>query len=270
MAPWWRLSPRQLDQVWESLELTGYPFPFEVRNHGETLEERLAIRTQVAAELSTMGLLRDGQLDPGLEDALRAIARPMLWFDSVWLPDNETESPFRLISVPQQHGTLLALQFPGEAAHYGGPLHIEHLPRVDPVRALIERLPAGRPGDRPAVAVPVEPALARSSRTSADFSVLSEIHTTDHASRDRRAFDELMSLPRTRGGQIAANTRDRAGRHHRSPVVRWFDVDPDQRYMITTRTELHGVEWVSVAPADPNALHSHIDGLLRSVPGQGN
>ncbi|MCP2257801.1 EspG family protein [Streptoalloteichus tenebrarius] len=269
MAPSWRLTPRQLDQVWESLDLDGYPFPLEVRSHGDTVEERAEIRRRVAAELRSTGLLRGDQLDPDLEDALRALARPTLWLDAVWLPEPTAVSPFRMIAVHGRDGALVAVQVPGESEHHGGDLHVEHVPSVDAATAVVERLPAAPPGPRRAVSLPAAALAPSDQRRRADDDefggVLSAVHHVDTAARERRAYDEIMNQPRTRGGQIAANAVDPLGRRHRSAVLSWFDVDPPGRYALHGDPGPDGSEWITVGPADPARLRARLHVMVQSV-----
>src|SRR5690349_6754087 len=116
----WQLNPVQLDQVWESLELGDYPFPFEVASFGSTDVGRSQLRRRVRDELTASGLLRRDRLDADLEWALRLIAGPEVSVDSIWLADGD--SPHRSLVARAANRAVLAVQQPGPVEHEGGDL----------------------------------------------------------------------------------------------------------------------------------------------------
>src|SRR5689334_11042781 len=97
----WRLTPLQLDHVWESLAVDELPYPFQIRCHGQDDAERAHLRRQTALELRSMGLLqRDDELEVDLRAALTALARNDHSLDSVWLPLGQgAVSPVRVMAA---------------------------------------------------------------------------------------------------------------------------------------------------------------------------
>ena len=71
-----------------------------------------------------------------------------------------------------------------------------------------------------------------------------------------------------RGGQIAANARDRLGGRRRSPVLAWFD-DETGRYLGQIGTAPDGHGWTTVAPADAATLRHRISEMMTGVTREG-
>src|SRR5436309_1281860 len=68
-----------LDSLWEALDGGELPYPLELRSHGDTMDERAALRRQLHRELGEEGLLdHGGRLEPRIEEWLGTLARPGL------------------------------------------------------------------------------------------------------------------------------------------------------------------------------------------------
>ncbi|MDQ3885504.1 MAG: ESX secretion-associated protein EspG, partial [Actinomycetota bacterium] len=211
----WRLSAPQWDVLTEVACLQErYPSPIEVRAHGRTNLERARIREQVRAELEQAGLLHTGRIDADLENALRVLHRPVMWLDSVWLPDAATNQPVRVLAARSGSTAVCAQQRPPEP----GATLLEVIPPGTLAAAVVGRLPALPPGRKPAVTVPLTlPATRRD-----DGSVLVQA-SAGHGERERQADEAILTAPHPRAGQIAANVRHTSGAVRRSAVLRWCD-----------------------------------------------
>ncbi|HEY8372365.1 MAG TPA: ESX secretion-associated protein EspG [Pseudonocardiaceae bacterium] len=266
MAALWQLTSVQLDLVWESLGLGAYPYPFQVRSHGATLEERKHLRQQVFAQLAASGLARGEQLHDELVQALRVLARPGLWLDLVWMPSSAV-SPTRVLAIRWGQGTLLAVQQPGETEHTGGDLSLQLLPDGDLGRVVIAQLPANRPGSSRGARLPAsafQPSAAQAYADDDDYSVL-EPRGRSQEEQERRAFEEIMNRPRAAGGQLGANYTDPSGRRHRSPVLNWFDLEGDGRYLLYSEPGPARQPWLTLSPADPARLHARLTTMIGNV-----
>jgi EspG family len=255
----WRLSAAQWDVLTEALQLGGYPAPIQVRSHGRTDLERGRLRAEVGDELRQLGLVRAGRVEADLEAALRLLHRPASWVDSVWLPDAAARQPVRVLAARSATVGVCARQHPDQP----GATVLEVISSAGLAAAVVGRLPAHPPGrsvlrESPAVTI----ALASSPERPGGV-LVSASPVRSSVERERAAVSAILDQPHARAGQIAANTRDSAGRVRRSQVVRWCD-NPEGRYQITTtaRTDTRSL---TITPADPHRLVTTLQHLLDSV-----
>ncbi|MEV4728989.1 ESX secretion-associated protein EspG [Saccharopolyspora sp. NPDC049426] len=233
MSERWLLPPLWFDLCWEIGGFDEYPFPISVRSHGETLEERAVLRQRSLPELQKAGLLGQNGLTQRFAEVLGQLAKPGLWIEGLWMPDDTAESPFRLLSVATEQGALLLVQQSGDTENYGGDLRISVLPRTSVGAAAVQGMPPAPVGKRPRLAVPSADLAAQ--RPSDDFENIDHMQSAGPrkapAAETLRAFVEAEHH---RDGQFTANLRDRLGRTHRSAVLKWFDApEPDGRYGLT-------------------------------------
>jgi ESX secretion-associated protein EspG len=217
----WRLTPAQTDQIWQSLGLGDHPFPIQVRSHGRDDAERTVIRRQVRDELRARSLLSaSDRLDPELETALRMLAKATTWIDSVWFPDEETESPMRALALAAGHVGLLATQLSGPTEHDGGDLLLRAIHPSGLVSAILSELPPAPPGRRPAATAAITE-FGQQQPGGDEFGTVMIPSRPTVGPLD--AFHDILAAPHPRAGQISANARDGRGRGLRSNAPRWCD-----------------------------------------------
>ncbi|SFP54200.1 EspG family protein [Amycolatopsis arida] len=249
------LTPLELDFLWESLDLGEPPYPFSVRSHGRTMDERAQLRRQVLAELGRRGLAdAGGRAEPRLEDRLGLLARPDLSLDSVHITAPDAE-PLLAVAAAVGGQGLLAVQD-------GRGLHLRDVPADGLASAIVGLLPAAPRGTEKSITVPLEQLM---SGSGADF--LQRRGTADgraSADEDRKALARLHAQPRLRGGQIGANARGRTGGRSRSPVLSWFDTDAGRYFTQATRGR-DGRDWITIAPADAPTLRHRLGEMLATA-----
>jgi ESX secretion-associated protein EspG len=253
----WQLTPVQLDQVWESLGLGDYPFPFEVASFGSTDVGRMQVRRRVRDELTAAGLLRRDRLDADLEWALRLTANPEQSIDSFWLADGD--SPHRALVARAANRAVLAVQQPGPAEHEGGDLLLREVAADNLIAPLITTLPGQRPGTKQGGTAPV-PQQQPKPPTQEGGLMRVAGYGRD---RDMRALDDLLGAEHAVIGQIGVTVREPSGRKRHTSAVTWFDNADDGRYLVVTDRGQDGREWVTVTPADAHALGSRVEQTLR-------
>jgi hypothetical protein len=253
----WQLNPVQLDQVWESLELGDYPFPFEVASFGSTDVGRGQLRRRVRDELTASGLLRRDRLDADLEWALRLIAGPEVSVDSIWLADGD--SPHRALVARAANRAVLAVQQPGPVEHEGGDLTLREVAPDNLVAPLITTLPAQRPGTKQGGTAPVPQQRPKPATQEGGLMRVAGYGRD----RDLRALDDLLGAEHAAIGQIGVTVREPSGRKRHTNAVTWFDNADDGRYLVVTAPGQDGREWVTVTPADAHALGSRVEDTVR-------
>ncbi|MGH4017600.1 MAG: ESX secretion-associated protein EspG, partial [Pseudonocardiaceae bacterium] len=218
--------------------------------------ERGRIRAQVAAELSQLGLLHGGRVEPDLEDALGVLHRPACWVDSVWLPDPDARQPVRVVAARSGTAGVCALQHPERP----GATLLEVIPANSLAAAVVSKLPAHPSGASPAVTA----ALGSSAAPDRPGLLVTVPTARTSAERSSAAVAAILDRPHVRAGQIAGNVRDPSGRVRRSQILRWCD-NPDGRYHVTVSRSPDGQDWLAVGPADPRRIGEGVQRLLDSL-----
>lgn len=277
------IPPMAFDFLWEELGLGEQPHPLRVPSQGATMDERASLRHRVRAELTRQGVKDSyGALDPTLEGWLRLLAVNTLSVDAVHIPEFEahpisalaaTDGENGVLAVQDAEGIWLRRIFPDAlaseivnllpAAQRGTErsitISLDAALRIQPARVKVparEEPEQGKPEQKGRFGLRRQPPRAAETprRPLAD-------RTQGSAQED---YALLIAQPRQRGGQIAANARDEAGRKQRSPVLAWFDTATG-RYLSLTRTGPDGHEWVTVSAADAKTLRTRLSEMLNGV-----
>ncbi|MER7080444.1 EspG family protein [Saccharopolyspora kobensis] len=269
MSERWLLPPLWFDFCWEIGRFDEYPFPIAVRSHGATLEERAVLRQRALPEMQAAGLLAGTGLAPRFGQVLAQLAKPGLWIEGLWLPDETTDSPVRLMSVAAEDGALLLVQDSGESASYGGDLRISVHPRTSLVAAALQGMPPAPPGKRPRLAVPCAELAQEKAAPEESFDEVDMMQSAAPTRRNPSAADALRSLlaeQHLRDGQFTVNMRDRNGRMRRSQVLKWFDArEPDGRYGMTQQQRPGVGPELVLAPLAPPDLGKALENRVAEV-----
>jgi hypothetical protein len=226
------------DIVWEDLRLGPVPYPFDVPSQGETLDERARMRTAVYEDLEGHGLARGRQLDPGLVDALRLLARPHVQLDTISTLDRQRGLMVHAASVAVGQRALLAVQ-------QGGSMRLEHIRDTALAASLVALLPPHQPGPGQQVSVPASQ-LAQPNR-----------HSAEHQS-----LTVMLGEPVLRLGQFAGAMFDENGVGRRMPGLSWFDTEAG-RYLGVAGRGRDGEALATVSPADTSGLIHRLGDMIR-------
>ncbi|MCK2240516.1 MULTISPECIES: ESX secretion-associated protein EspG [unclassified Crossiella] len=240
MSGRWLLSAAEFDLVWARLGFGEHPYPLDVPNFGDTVEERaLAAR----------------RLPPPAEELARALAilaRPRVWIDSLSLSPGEQVPDRAIVAASGQSAVLVVQSGSGQF-------------RVEPVRAsslvsvVLDLLPQGSPA-RDSVTLPVA-AMA----SAADGYLRDAGHWQNQDSRARHKITEILRQPKQAAGQLTANGLDRLGRPVRTATLSWFDAP--RRHLLVRGPGTDGADWITVAGADHERLRGRLNEMLDSVGG---
>lgn len=254
-------TPVAFDFLWESKGVGELPYPLRIRSHGETDQERGMLRQRVNEEFAARGLP-----DPRIEESLAVLARPSFSVDALHIAEFQappvgalaaSDGDRAVLAVQDADGIRLSTVYPDGLAS-----------------AVVDLLPASGRGTQASITLPIETAL-RTRPSRAGVVGEAEAGSDRRGGRGRtslaerakdpgEAYADLIAQPRSRGGQLAANSRDEVGGRHRSPVLAWFDTATG-RYLSLSRQGPDGREWVTVAPADAKTLRTRIGEALAEV-----
>lgn len=285
------ISPLEFDFLWEELRLGEQPYPLRVRSHGKTMDERASLRHRVDRELRAAGVKDNyGRLDPTLEGWLRLLAMNTHSVDAAHIPEFQAH-PVSALAASDGSNAVLAVQ-DAEGIRLR-PIFPEAL-----VSEIVTLLPHAERGTARSITLSLDealrtpPALVKVAgqttpgepepseskpEPKSRFGLRKQPQTAEPqlrrplsertAGNPREDYALLIAQPRLRGGQLAANARDEAGRKYRSPVLAWFDTVTG-RYLSLARTGQDGHEWVTVSAADAKTLRTRLSELLASVAAQ--
>jgi hypothetical protein len=259
----WRFSALEFSALWEALSLGEPPYPLQVTSPGETEAEHAELCRRTLAELARRLNFGQDWDETAPVVALRTLASSRYWIDSVWVTDARDCRLLRLRAAGNGHRSVLACQLSGNGGAGEGDLVLSVVDESMVVSEVVAALPQEDRGGEPPTSLSVTMFTGGRGRSSAGGGFMRSIGAdSDRNARELRTLRGLLDTDHVRGGQIAANVRDRMGRRSRSPIVFWFDNAADGRYLASVRTARGGEDWVTVVPAGQDDL---VAALRRSL-----
>jgi hypothetical protein len=246
------LTPVEVDFLWESAGLGELPYPLRIRSHGATVDERAVLRRRTLEGLTARGLADGrGRPEPHIEDCFGVLATAELSLDAVQLIAPDAEPLLAIAGVLGGQGLLAVQDTRG--------LHLQPCPADGLAGAIVSLLPGAPRGTEKSITLPLDQLVGTHG---VDF--MQRRGPGDErasADEDRKALARLHAQPRLRGGQIAANARNRVGGRTRTPVLSWFDTETGRYFTQATRGR-DGRDWVTIAPADAATLRHRLGEML--------
>ncbi|ASR38369.1 hypothetical protein BAY61_28960 [Prauserella marina] len=261
-----RLTPLDLDFLWEAVGAGELPYPLRPRSHGETMEERAVLRRKVLAELAQRDLVDgDGRPEPFVEDWFGVLTAPEMSIDSVQVAAPEAEPQLSVAAALGTLGVLIVQDQQGAS--------VEKIVADGLAGAIVGLLPPSPRGKEKSITVPLEQLLSgpgvdflqRRAPSAGGTSAASpwdgggELRAG--ADEDRKALARLHAQPRLRGGQLGVNARGRSGGRVRMPVLSWFDTETGRYFTQATQCR-DGRDWITIAPADTATLRHRLSEML--------
>ncbi|NKE62868.1 ESX secretion-associated protein EspG [Lentzea sp. PSKA42] len=239
-----QLSLPAFEVLWEDLRAGSVPYPFDVSQHGDTLDERARIKAAVHADLERRNLARRGRPEPDLEDALNLLARPELRVIALCTPDMNQQKLVRAsvvarggyaVLVTQEEATItLNLVQPNEIA-----------------TSLANVMPPGRPGPGKLVTVPAQ---AFENQPQQQEGFRQAVRTMEND--DVRLAKQMLTGPAIGNGHFIVQMGH--GRTKRDfPPVTWIDTSQGRYSNVETRSG-----WFTISPADNMGLARHLGQVL--------
>ncbi|WP_112262122.1 ESX secretion-associated protein EspG [Lentzea terrae] len=238
-----QLSLPAFEVLWEDLRAGSIPYPFEINQHGETLDERARIKASVHQELERRGLVRRGRPEPDLEDALNLLARPELRVIAMCMPDLNQQKVVRASVVARGGYAVLVNQDDA-----GITLNLVQPNEI--ATSLANAMPPGRPGPGKLVTVPAQAFEAPQQQDGFRQSV----RTTQND--DVRIAKQMLTGPAIGNGHFLVQMGQ--GRTKRDfPPVTWIDTNQGRYTNVETRAG-----WFTISPADNMGLARHLGQVL--------
>lgn len=239
-----QLSLPAFEILWEHQRAGNIPYPFDIDQHGDTLDERARIKTAVHQDLERTGLARRGRPEPDLEDALNLLARPELRVIALCIPDINQQKLVRASVVARGGYAVLVTQ-------EDTTITLNLVPPNEIATSLANVMPPGRPGPGKPVTVPAQ-AFENQPQQQQGFRQAVRTTETD----DVRIAKQMLTGPATGNGHFLIQTGH--GRTKRDfPPVTWIDTHQGRYSTIETRTG-----WFTISPADNTALARHLGQVL--------
>ncbi|MCI2417777.1 ESX secretion-associated protein EspG [Saccharopolyspora sp. K220] len=265
----WQLLPVHLDVVLKYLRIDGLTLPLSSRSAGYTADQFSRIARTELDRMAANGVVVNDEVAPPLVAALKSLATPYLWVDSMWFPQVGTDHCWRALAVyTEGNRVVLGVQTPSENPQRGGMLTVEVHENTPLPQVLLATLPPTRPGNRGPVRVPQSSLVRQQPDDFDQQSMMQSATPARGSSGDQQVvlYEAIGKAPHLRIGQIGANVRDRYGRRKRSPVVSWFDnPEPDGRYLNRIERGSTGEQVFALLPADARTIGAEIDSLIAQV-----
>lgn len=239
------LSLAAFEVLWEGLRAGSIPYPFEIDQHGYTLDERARIKVAVHADLERHGLARHGRPEPELEDALNLLARPELRITALGMPSIEDGALLRASVVARGGYAVMFVQD-------GLSVTLSLVRDNALATALVNVLPQRRPGPGKPVTVPASAFGQATPRQGITQAVRSG------GNDDLKALQAMLSSPMVGTGHFVVVLAQSGGKKPFPPVT-WFDTTEGRYVNMPSR---NGPDWHTVAPVDNNGLAQCLSQVL--------
>lgn len=250
----WRLRPEEFLLLWTDVGLARVPFPLQVRESAQTVDERSANTLVIRERFAQGGVQQRGRVEADLEHVLRTLARPLLCCTAFGFYGPEPGQLVRIRAAHAGGAGVLAMQLAGPSDEVGGDVMLSTVAGSGLAEAVVGALPAAAPGAMAAASMAV-------SASVGGYSSVNVVHNA--AQRATERFQRLVEGPFGGGGHFTVTVLDADGTTRRLDTLRWFDRPEDGRYVT-----VHGAT-STVGPADAAtltaALHQQLAALGRTT-----
>ncbi|QIZ36089.1 ESX secretion-associated protein EspG [Saccharopolyspora sp. ASAGF58] len=265
----WQLQPVHLDIVLKYLKIDGLTLPLSSRSFGYTADQFSQIAIGELDRMDAAGVVINDEVAPPLVTALKTLANPYLWVDSLWFPQVGSDHCWRALAVfTEGNRVVLGVQTPSEDPQRGGMLTVEVHENAPLPQVLLATLPPTKPGGQGPVRVPQSSLVRQPQPDDYDqMSVMQSATPSRGSSGDQQValYEAIGKAPHARIGQMSASTRDQYGRRKRSQVVSWFDNEPDGRYLNRVERGSSGEQVFAILPAEARTIGAEIESLIAQV-----
>ena len=258
MAGPYFLSLTEVDVLAQLLGANVRQFPFQIPSVGRLQVDRKRIAREVFVDLGRRGLIRGGEVDPGLERALRTLSEYVIAV-AVLGTVNEREEIYARASAAGDTGVLARLT--------GARMRIELIRPTALAVSLVGLLPKLDAGPGQSVTVN-QPAPAPARVGGADYGdqgLFRPVNSSAGVDQRLRMAASYLNRPRTGTGFFAVSGRDRHGRELRAGGVTWMDTDAGRYLSLSRPPGEDGSISSTFSPADSGRLVHALGEMIESV-----
>lgn len=248
------LSLAALDILSQTLEVNPRQFPLEIPSFGAYVEDRTRIATAVFTDLHGRGLIRDGEIVPELQLALRTLSDYRIAVAAMGRVERKNGSSGRDIlarAAAVADAGVLAVQ-------EGQLVRLELIRPTALASTMVGLLPevAAGPGQSVTVARP-------SAESGGDY--FGSVRPSRGADQAMRLAESYLRHPQTGSGFFVVSGRDRGGKERRAGEVSWFDTEVGRYLMLSRPPGEDGQQHSTLSPADPARLTQQLGQLIGYV-----
>lgn len=248
------LSLPAVDVLAQTLDVNVRQFPFEIPYFGEYQSDRKRIAAEVFVDLHRQGLIRDGDIDPGLTRALRTLSEYVITVAVMGTVD--TSRPVYARAAAAGETGVLAVK-------EGETLRLELIRPTALAVTLVNLLPKMDSGPGQSVTI----TLPDPDRDADQNDILAPVHHTASGEHlQLRLAESYLNRPRTGTGLFTVSGKDRrTGMERKGGHVTWIDTDVGRYLAVVRPPGEDGRVRSTYSPADAARLTQQLGELIESV-----
>lgn len=257
MARSFSLSLAAADVLAQLLEVNVRQFPFEIPSVGQYQTDRKRIARAVFTDLANRGLIRNGEVDPELERAMRTLSDYVIAV-AVMGTVAKNQEVYARASASGEVGVL--------AVKEGQSLRLELIRPTALALTLVGLLPRMEAGPGQSVTITRRAKTKTRAGDQADGSLFTPVRAAHRGSEQQmRIAASYLSRPRTGTGFFAVSGRGRHGREIRAGGLNWLDTDQGRYLTLSRPPDETGAVDCTFSPADSARLTHQLGQMIESV-----
>src|SRR6266498_867777 len=248
------LTLRAADVLAQTLDVNLRQFPFEIPYFGEYQSDRKRIAQEVFVDLHRQGLIRGGDLDPGLTRALRTLSEYVITVAVMGTVD-KTRPVYARAAAAGETGVL--------AVKEGDTLRVELIRPTALAVTLVGLLPQLESGPGQSVTITL-PGAGDNGDPAGVLAPVQYSRTTDEL--QMRLAESYLNRPRLGTGLFTVSGRDRrTGLERKGGHVAWIDTDAGRYLAVVRPPGEDGQVRSTFSPADTLRLTQQLGELIESA-----
>jgi hypothetical protein len=248
------LSLPAVDVLAQTLDVNLRQFPFEIPYFGEYQSDRKRIAKEVFLDLHRQGLIRGGDIDPGLTRALRTLSEYVITV--AVMGTVETSRPIYARAAAAGETGVLAVKERDS-------LRVELIRPTALAVTLVGLLPPMDSGPGQSVSI----TLPGTGRDADPDDILAPVHNTGSSDHMQlRLAESYLNRPRTGTGLFTVSGMDRRrGLERKGGHVTWIDTDAGRYLAVVRPPGEDGQVRSTFSPADPARLTQQLGELIEAA-----
>lgn len=247
------LSLRAVDVLAQTLDVNVRQFPFDIPYFGEYQSDRKRIAREVFVDLHRQGLIRDGDIDPGLARALRTLSEYVVTV--AVMGTVETSRPiYARAAAAGETGVLAVKTDEG--------LRVELIRPTALAVTLVGLLPPMESGPGQSVTI----TMPGAGDDDPDGILAPVYHANNGNQQQLRLAESYLSRPRTGTGLFTVAGMDRRrGLERKGGHVTWIDTDAGRYLAVVRPPSEDGQVRSTFSPADGPRLTQQLGELIEAA-----